>query len=193
MKVLMINGSRHEKGCTYTALSYVGEGLAESGVESEIVHVDKRILTGEVNDLVREIGEAGATCDGLVLGSPVYYAGPSGEICALLDRLFTIYGDAFRFKPGASVTSARRAGTTATLDRLNKYLEYVEMPLVSSCYWPMVHGQKPEDVMQDEEGIHVMRRLGRNMAWILKSIEAGRAAGVEQPVKLDKPATNFIR
>lgn len=194
MKVLMLNGSRRERGCTYTALSLVAEGLAQAGVESEIVHVGTPdILKGGIGDLVAQVAERGAASDGLVIGSPVYYAGPSGEVCAFLDRLFSAHGDAFRYKPGAVVASARRAGTTATLDRLAKYLSYDEMPIVTSCYWPMVHGNTPEEVMRDEEGVHVMRRLGRNMAWLLRSIEAGRAAGVEQPEKLAKPNTNFIR
>lgn len=193
-KVLMLNGSRKEKGCTYTALGLVGEGLKEYGIDSEIVHVGgPKTLNGGINDLVKELGAKGEKASGLVIGSPVYYAGPSGEICAVLDRLFSLYGDTFRYKPGAAVTSARRGGTTATLDRLLKYLTYNEMPVATSCYWPMVHGNKPEEVMQDEEGVHVMRRLGRNLGWMIKSIEAGKEAGVQQPVKLDKPATNFIR
>ncbi|MDD5894018.1 MAG: flavodoxin family protein, partial [Coriobacteriaceae bacterium] len=147
MKVLMLNGSRKERGCTYTALSLVGESLAEAGIETEIVHIGVDVLKGKVDALVKEVGEKGALADGLVIGSPVYYAGPSGEIKAFLDRLFSGYAEAFRYKPGAAVTSARRAGTTATLEVLQKYLTYTEMPLVSSCYWPMVHGSKPEDVM----------------------------------------------
>lgn len=193
MKVLMLNGSRKEQGCTYTALSLVGESLAEAGIETEIVHIGVDVLKGKVDALVKEVGEKSALADGLVIGSPVYYAGPSGEIKAFLDRLFSGYAEAFRYKPGAAVTSARRAGTTATLEVLQKYLTYTEMPLVSSCYWPMVHGSKPEDVMKDEEGVHIMHVLGRNMAWLLKSIEAGKQSGVEQPVKLEKPNTNFIR
>lgn len=193
MKVLMLNGSRHDAGCTRTALSLVGEGLATSGIESEIVNVGSAVLRGDYRDLLKEVARKGDECDGLVVGSPVYYAGASGEICLFLDRLFWNHIDVFRYKPGAIVASARRAGTTATLDRLAKYLTYAEMPLATSCYWPMVHGNKPAEVMQDEEGVHVMRRLGRNMAWIMNSIEAGKQAGIAQPEKLQKPSTNFIR
>lgn len=192
MKVLMLNGSRREKGCTYTALTQVAEGLKASGVESQIIHVGKCAIDGTLAQKVKEVGALAEECDGLVVGSPVYYAGPSGEICLFLDRLLSGYEDALRYKPGAVVASARRAGTTATLDRLAKYLSYAEMPVVTSCYWTMVHGNTPDQVMQDEEGVHVVRRLGRNMAWLLKSIEAGKQTGIEQPVKLDKPQTNFI-
>lgn len=193
MKVLMLNGSRREKGCTYTALKLVGEGLAEYDIESQIVHVGHDAVNGQIGAKVKEVGELAKESDGLVIGAPVYYAGPSGEMCVFLDRLFSGYGDALRYKPGAAVTSARRGGTTATLDRLLKYLTYNEMPVADSCYWTMVHGNTPDEVMQDEEGVHVMRRLGRNMGWLLASIEAGKKAGVQQPVKLDKPQTNFIR
>ena len=193
MKVLMLNGSRKEQGCTYTALSLVGESLAKAGIETEIVHVGVDVLKGKVDTLVKEVGEKGALADGLVIGSPVYYAGPSGEIKAFLDRLFSGYAEAFRCKPGAAVTSARRAGTTATLEVLQKYLTYSEMPLVSSCYWPMVHGSKPEDVMKDEEGVHIMHVLGRNMAWLLKCIELGKANGITHPENPRRPMTNFIR
>ncbi len=193
MKVLMINGSRREKGCTYTALHLVEQVLNQAGIETEILFVGKRAVNGEIDALVKEAIEKMKEVDGLVLGSPVYYASATGEIVAFLDRFFWNGGAALRCKPAAVLTSARRGGTTATLEVLNKYPTYQEMPLVSSCYWNMVHGNTPEEVMQDAEGVHIMETLGRNMAWILKCIEAGRQAGIDQPEAKEKVRTNFIR
>ncbi len=193
MKVLMLNGSWREKGCTYTALTIVADALKEEGVDSEIVFVGKDAVNGNINELIKSLKEKCAQSDGFVFGAPVYYASPSGEIQVVLDRLFGAAGDELRFKPAAVVTSARRAGTTSTLDVLAKYPTINQMPLVSSCYWPMVHGSAPEDVRKDEEGVAVMKTLGKNMAWLIKSIEAGKAAGVKQPEDVDKPQTNFIR
>lgn len=193
MKVLMINGSRREKGCTYTALHLIEQVLNEEGIETEILFVGKRAVNGEIEALVKEAIEKMKEADGLVLGSPVYYASPTGEIVAFLDRLFWNGGDALRGKPAAVLASARRGGTTAALEVLNKYPTYMEMPLISSRYWNMVHGNKPEEVMQDKEGVQIMETLGRNMAWILKCIEAGKQAGITQPPAPDKLFTNFIR
>jgi multimeric flavodoxin WrbA len=193
MKVLMLNGSWREKGCTYTALTIVADALKEEGVDSEIVFVGKDAVNGNINELIKSLKEKCAQSDGFVFGAPVYYASPSGEIQVVLDRLFGAAGDELRFKPAAVVTSARRAGTTSTLDVLAKYPTINQMPLVSSCYWSMVHGSAPEDVREDEEGVAVMKTLGKNMAWLIKSIEAGKAAGVKQPEDVDKPQTNFIR
>lgn len=193
MKVLMLNGSRREHGCTYTALNLVAQSLKEEGIESEIVFVGKDAVNGNLNSLVRSLKEKCAEADGFVFGAPVYYASPTGEIQVVLDRLFGAAWDELNHKPAAVVTSARRAGTTASLDVLAKYPSINEMPLVTSCYWTMVHGNTPEEVMEDKEGVYVMKALGRNMAWILKSIEAGKAAGVKQPDHEDKPNTNFIR
>ena len=189
----MINGSRREKGCTYTALHLVEQVLNQAGIETEILFVGKRAVNGEIDALVKEAIEKMKEADGLVLGSPVYYASATGEIVAFLDRFFWNGGAALRCKPAAVLTSARRGGTTATLEVLNKYPTYQEMPLVSSCYWNMVHGNTPEEVMQDAEGVHIMETLGRNMAWILKCIEAGRQAGIDQPEAKEKVRTNFIR
>lgn len=193
MKVLMLNGSRREHGCTYTALNLVAQSLKEEGIESEIVFVGKDALNGNLNSLVKSLKEKCAEADGFVFGAPVYYASPTGEIQVVLDRLFGAASEELNHKPAAVVTSARRAGTTASLDVLAKYPSINEMPLVTSCYWTMVHGNTPEEVMEDKEGVYVMKALGRNMAWILKSIEAGKAAGVKQPDHEDKPNTNFIR
>ena len=193
MKVLMLNGSRNANGCTFTALSEVGKELTEAGIDFEIVHIGKDAMSGNIDALVKEVTEKLKEADGLVVGSPVYFASPSGEIIAFLDRLFWTAGDVLRHKPGVAITSARRAGTTATLDVLNKYIQYCEMPLVTSNYWPMVHGFRPKDVMRDEEGLQIMHVLGKNMAWLLQCIEAGRKAGVKEPEAAKKAFTNFIR
>ena len=193
MKVLMINGSRREKGCTYTALHLIEQVLNQEGIETEILFVGKRAVNGEIDALVKEAIEKMKEADGLVLGSPVYYASATGEIIAFLDRFFWNGGAALRGKPAAVLASARRGGTTAALEVLNKYPTYMEMPLISSRYWNMVHGNTPAEVMQDAEGVQIMETLGRNMAWILKCIEAGRQAGITQPPAIDKVFTNFIR
>jgi len=193
MKVILFNGSRNEKGSTYTALNLVAEALNENGVETEIFWVGGKALTGEIDALVDEAIEKLQGADGIVLGSPVYYASPSGEMVAFLDRIYWKGEKFLRFKPAAAVTVARRAGTTACLDVLNKYITYAQQPVVTSRYWNMVHGSNGDDVMKDEEGIQIMKTIGRNMAWILKSIEAGKNAGVAQPESEKKVWTNFIR
>lgn len=193
MKVVMVNGSRRENGCTYTALNVIAEELNKKGIETEIFFVGNRAVNGEINECVKEVAAAVKEADGFIVGAPVYYASPSGEIMVFLDRLFGVAEADLRFKPAAAITSARRAGTTATLDVLNKYFLYDQMPIVSSRYWNMVHGSKPEDVLQDEEGIQIMKTIGANMAWMLQSIEAGKKAGVEQPTAKQKVFTNFIR
>jgi multimeric flavodoxin WrbA len=193
MKVLMINGSRNAAGCTFTALSEIAKELNAEGIDTEILHVGKDAVDGKVNEMVQLAVEKMKESEGLIIGSPVYYASPSGEVIAFLDRFFGAGSQVLRHKPAAAIASARRAGTTATLDVLNKYLQYSEMPLVTTNYWPMVHGNVPSEVMQDKEGIQTMHVLGKNMAWILKCIEAGKKAGVEEPEKVDKIKTNFIR
>lgn len=193
MKVILFNGSRREKGCTYTALNLVAEELKTAGIDSEIVFVGGRVMKGEVEEVVKESVELLKTADGVVYGSPVYYASPSGEMLMFLDRLYGQGEAELRFKPAASIASARRAGTTACLDVLNKYTMYAQQPVVTSRYWTMVHGSKPEDVLQDLEGVQIMKTLGRNMAWVLKSIEAGKQAGVPQPTAEQKIFTNFVR
>lgn len=193
MKVILFNGSRNEKGSTYTALNLVADSLKENGIDTEIFWVGEKALTGEIDSLVEEAIAKVQEADGIVLGSPVYYASPSGEMVAFLDRLYWKGEKYLRFKPAAAVTVARRAGTTACLDVLNKYITYAQQPVITSRYWNMVHGSNGDDVMKDEEGIQIMRTIGRNMAWILKSIEAGKAAGVAQPESEKKVWTNFIR
>ena len=206
MKVLLLNGSPHERGCTYTALSEVAGALESCGVQTEILWLGQEAAVGCTGcgacrqlgkcvhgGVVNEAAEKAASCDALVVGSPVHYAAASGQITCALDRLFYSAGSALRYKPAAAVASARLAGTTAALDQLSKYFTINQMPIVSSRYWCMVHGNTPDEVRQDEEGMAVMRTLGRNMAWLLRSIEAGRAAGVELPDQEPPVRTNFIR
>lgn len=211
MKVLLVNGSPHIHGCTYTALNEVAKTLNEEGIETEIFWVGNRALNGCIacytcaregkcvfNDVVNEFALKAESADGFIFGSPVHYAGATGAITSFMDRLFySVFqagkGDVFRFKPASCVISARRAGTTATYDQLNKYFGISEMPIISSRYWNMVHGRTPEDVVKDEEGMQTMRILGRNMAYYLKCIEAGRKNGVQLPKQEKITFTNFIR
>lgn len=206
MKALLINGSPNEKGCTYMALSEVAATLEENGVETKIVPIGKQPIRGCIGcggcagknrcvfneDPVNALIEEMETADALVIGSPVYFASPNGNLTSLLDRFFYA-GGCFAHKPAAAVASARRAGTTVTLDDLNKYFQIRQMPVVSSTYWNMVHGSRPEEVQKDEEGLQTMRNLGRNMAWLLKCIEKGRKDGLEPPVNEHTYKTNFIR
>lgn len=193
MKVLLLNGSRREKGCTYTALSLVAKELEAAGIDTEIIYIGLNAVNGKLDALVKDVAAKMKEADGLVVGSPVYYASPTGEIQVFLDRFAGVAGADLRHKPAAAIASARRAGTSTTLDVLNKYLMYNEMPVVSSNYWNMVHGNTPEEVLQDKEGVQIMETLGRNMAWLLKSIEAGKKAGVAEPARPVKVMTNFIR
>lgn len=208
MKVLMINGSPNEHGCTDTALKIVSGALAEDGVESETVWLGNRAVQDCIgcgacrklnnrcvfdDDIVNRILEKAEQADGFVFGSPTFYAHSSGRILSVLDRVFYAGSSVFAGKPGAAVVSARRAGTTANLDVINKYFMISRMPVVSSCYWNMVHGNKPEEVWQDKEGVQIMRILGHEMSWLLKSIEAGRLAGLSRPEPEEKIRTNFIR
>lgn len=206
MKVLLINGSPHEKGCTNRALEEVAASLKVNGVESEIFWIGKGDIHGCIacgtcggvsnkcvfNDKVNEALVKMQEADGLIVGSPVYYASLNGALSALLDRMFYA-GACFHHKPAAAVVSARRAGTTATLDIIQKYFTISQMPIVSSNYWNMVHGACPEDVEKDLEGLQIMRVLGKNMAWMLKCIEAGKQNGILVPETEAKIATNFIR
>ena len=188
MKVLLLNGSPRKAGCTFTALSEIAAVLEADNIEAEIFQAGDPSV-----DNVRCAAKKMKESDALVIGSPVYWASPSGQIITFMDRFCSMAGNDMRLKPGAVVASARRAGTTATLDVLMKYLSYHEMPVVSSTYWPMVHGNTPEEVMQDEEGLQIMRNLARNMVWLMRSIEAGRQAGVAVPRQETAAHTNFIR
>ena len=205
MKVLLVNGSPHKNGCTYTALSEIEKTLNESDIETEIFWIGTKPIAGCIacgkcreigkctfDDIVNEFAAKAGDADGFIFGSPVYYAAASGQITSFLDRLFYSSGALFTRKPGAVICSARRGGTTATYDQLIKYLGISQMPIISSFYWNMVHGNTPEEVMQDEEGLGTMRQLAHNMAFFLQCIEAGDDKGLtltEEP----KPRTNFIR
>ena len=207
MKVLMINGSPNEKGCTFTALSEVADTLAKNGVQSEIFWVGKKPVQGCIscfkcfelgrcvfNDSVNDLASRLSEFSGLIVGSPVYYAGPAGSLCAFLDRLFFSADDSkLEGKPAACVVSCRRGGATAAFDRLNKYFTIRNMLVVGSQYWNQVHGNTPDEVRQDSEGLQTMRTLGRNMAWIMKCIEAGKNSGINYPVHEEITNTNFIR
>ncbi len=206
MKVLLVNGSPHRNGCTYTALQEVEKELNAAGVETEIFWIGTRPISGclgcgqclktgrcFMDDPVNEFLEKATEADGFVFGSPVHYASISGALSSFMDRTFYGKGKIFRYKPAAGIVSCRRGGSTAAFDQLIKYFTISSMPVVSSKYWNMVHGNTPDEVRQDEEGMQVMRELGRNMAWMLKCFEAGRAAGIEPPKKEIPIKTNFIR
>lgn len=206
MKVLLINGSPHAKGSTFTALNEVAVTLEKEGIETEIVHVGNKAIRGCIacakcreighcvfDDEVNEVAEKFAEADGIVVGSPVYYASANGTLVSFLDRLFYSSGKINKtMKVGAAVVSARRGGNTATFDELNKYFTISGMPVVSSQYWNQVHGNCAEDAMQDAEGLQTMRTLGRNMAFLIKSIALGKEK-FGLPETETKVATNFIR
>lgn len=209
MKVLLINGSPNVRGCTYTALGQVAKELENEKIETEIFHVGKDPIRGCMacrncvksnsgkcifnDDTVNLAKEKAQESDAFVFGSPVHYAGASGHITSFLDRFFFSGGKWLAYKPGAAIVSCRRGGATAAFEQLNKYFTISNMPIVSSQYWNMVHGNTPEEVVQDLEGMQTMRTLGKNMAWLLKSIQAGREAGITLPEKEQKVMTNFIR
>ena len=200
-KILLINGSPHEQGCTYTALMEVRKGLEEWGIESELCWIGNKPVAGciacgkcsedgrcifddQVNDLLARASEF----DGMVVGSPVYYAGPAGQLGAFLDRLFYASAGRWSGKVGAAVVSCRRGGATAAFDRLNKYFSISKMPIATSQYWNQVHGNTPEEVLQDEEGLQIMRTLGRNIAWLSRSSRL-----LTLPPQEPRVSTNFIR
>lgn len=211
MKVLLINGSPHQKGCTYTALAEVAAALKEEGIDSDFYWIGNKPIGGCIgcfqcakkkqcvfDDKVNEFTALAAGYDGFIFGSPVYYSGMNGSLMSFMDRVFFSASaqdpHPFRFKPAAAVVSARRAGTTSALDQLNKYFFHQQMPIATSRYWNMVHGNTPKEVKQDEEGLQVMRYLGRNMAWLLKLKDAGEKAGVSTPRQEEnRLSTNFIR
>lgn len=211
MKVMLVNGSPHRHGCTDRALQEVARTLEEDSVEAEIFWIGAKPVGGCIacgdcdrtgacvfDDAVNEFRAKAAEADGFVFGAPVHYAHAGASLVGFMDRLFYSNGragqpDVFRHKPAAAVASARRAGTTAALDDIQKFFTISQMPIVSSRYWNNVHGNTPGEVEQDAEGLWTMRQLGRNMAWLLRSIEAGRAAGLEPPAQEPGARTNFIR
>ncbi len=210
MKVILVNGSPNEKGCTYTALTEVAVTLQKEVIETEIFWIGNKALSGctacrtcgerkrcVFNDKVNEFLDIAVDYDGFIFGSPVHFASASGAITSFMDRAF--YTDlragngTFYLKPAACVISARRAGTTATYDQLNKYFGLMQMPIISTQYWNMVHGATPEQVKQDLEGLQTMRTLARNMAFFLKCKEAGIKNGIAFPEREEQTFTNFIR
>lgn len=206
MKVLLINGSPHAHGCTYTALFEITKELDKANIASEIFQVGTQPVRGcvgcgrcrELNqcvhddDIVNVVIRKAREADGFIFGSPVHFAAASGTMTALMDRVFYAASSAFAYKPGACVVSARRAGTTAALDQLNKYIGFARMIMVPSRYWNMVHGTTPEEVQQDLEGLQIMRSLGVNMAWMLSILASGRENGIPLPVEEKRVRTNFI-
>lgn len=208
MKVLLFNSSSHKEGCTYTALTIIADELNKEGIETEIIQLGSGTMRDCIgcgacrkldnqcvfkDDIINETIEKAKNADGFIFGSPVYYAHPSGRLLSAMDRLFYAGSASFRYKPAAAIVSARRAGTTASIDAITKHFTINQMPVVSSNYWNMVHGYNAEDVLKDEEGCQIMRVLGKNMAWIMKCIEAGRNAGINVPQAEEKVMTNFIR
>lgn len=206
MKVLLINGSPHKNGCTYAALTEVAGALQADGIETEIFHIGsapvggcvgcngcakagKCVFGGPVADVLPLVEQA----DGIVFGAPVHYATAAASMLGFMHRLGWSGGRYLRHKPAAVITSARRAGTTTALEAMEKIPQFFEMPLISSTYWPMVHGSDAEQVQLDEEGCQIMRNLGHNMSWILRCIEAGKAAGITAPEAESGKRTNFIR
>ena len=202
MKVVLINGSPHRKGNTFIALSEVAGALAKEGVQTEIIQLGIKAVQGCIacnkcaelghcvfqDTLYNQVREALQEADGIVVGSPVYYAGPNGALCALLDRVFYSCSELLAYKAGASVAVCRRGGASATFDRLNKYFTILNMPVVSSQYWNSVHGMRPGEATEDAEGLQTMRMLGRNMAWLLKGVKRE-----ERPEPELRVMTNFIR
>ena len=187
MKVILINGSPNAKGCTYTALEEVSKTLKSEGIETEIIHVGHKDIRGCIgcrqcktkgkcvfNDIVNDIAPKFKECDGIVIGSPVYFASANGTLVSFIDRLFYSMTADKTMKVGAAVVSCRRGGNSATFDELNKYFTISQMPIASSQYWNMVHGNSPEEVQQDLEGLQTMRTLGKNMAFLIKSIQLGK-------------------
>jgi multimeric flavodoxin WrbA len=208
MKVLLINGSPHPKGSTYTALSHVAKALEAEGIETDLRQIGHKVIRGCMacgkcaagdtglcvfdDDPVNEFKGLIEDADGLVVGAPVYYSGPNATVCAFLDRVFFGSSSRFALKPAAAVVSCRRGGASASFDRLNKYFTISSMPVVSSAYWNSIHGHNAAEAAQDAEGIYVMETLGRNMAWLLKCIELGKGK-VPLPEHGLRPYTNFIR
>lgn len=206
MKVILVNGSPHPKGCTYTALCEIAETLKKNGIESEIFQIGNKPIQGCIGcgscrntghcfnkDIVDDFLETAEKADGFIFGSPVHYAAASGSITSFMDRAFYSGGGKLTGKPAAAIVSCRRGGASSTFDQLNKYFTINCMPIVSSQYWNQVHGNTPEEVKQDLEGLQTMRTLANNMAWLLKCIEAGKEKGVSFPEREQPIRTNFIK
>lgn len=207
LKVLLLNGSPRGEKCTYTALKIVADEIEKNGIETEIFNIGNKPVCGCIgcggcvskgkcvfgDDGVNLFVEKMKESDALIIGSPVHYASASGSITSFMDRACYSGGKYFSYKPAAAIASCRRGGASAALDQLNKYFGILNMPIVSSNYWNMVHGATPEDVLKDEEGVQTMRILGKNMAWILKSIDIASKNGINHPEAEAKIKTNFIK
>lgn len=209
LKVLLVNGSPHKEGCVYTALSEIAGTLKEEDIQSEIFWVGNQPVAGCIGcgacigkrscfrkDTVNDFTALIDKYDGFIFGTPVHYAGASGSMTSFMDRVFFIdefNGEHFAGKPAAAIATCRRSGGTATFDQLNKYMADCNMPIVPSQYWNVVHGNTPEEIRNDEEGLQTMRVLARNMAWLLKCIQAGRKGGITFPEHGPHTMTNFIR
>ena len=209
MKVILLNGSAKPKGCTWTSLQEMEKILNADGIGTEVFYIGNEPLrdctacmkckteltnqcafdAGGVNEFIEKAKDA----DGFVFASPVYFAHPSGRILSFLDRVYYSSASVLRHKPACAVVNTRRAGTTAALDVLNKYISYAEMPLVTSSYWNLTHGVRPEEVFEDEEGTQTIRNLARNLSWVMRSLDAGRQAGITPPVNEYGAKTNFVR
>lgn len=206
MKVLLINGSPNKEGCTFTALSEVASVLQAEGIATEMLYLGKKPLAGCIacgncmktghcfrDDVVKDIQVRLDEFDGFVVGSPVYYSGPTGQLVSFLNRLFYATEGRMAGKPGTAVVSCRRGGASATFEQINQYFAISNMPIVSSQYWNSVHGFTPDDVRKDKEGLQTMRTLGQNMAWLLKCIACGRSHGIGLPAYEPRLRTHFIQ
>lgn len=207
MKIVILNGSPR-KECTYTALQEAAAVFADAGIDVDFVNLGTKSVRGCIacekcrtqklgccifsDDLTNDLIERVAAADAFLVGSPVYYAGMNGALKAVLDRMFYAAGHKFMYKPAAALVSVRRAGATTAIDEILKYFTIYNMPVVTSCYWPMVHGEDAEQIFQDAEGVYTVRLLASNMVWMMKSLEAARAAGIEVPHPTGRPMTNFI-
>ena len=204
MKVLLINGSPRKEGNTFLALSEIAAALENNGVKTQIVNIGNKAVQGCIacnkcgelgrcafnDELYNAVRKELSDADGLIIGTPVYYAGPNGSLCALLDRIFYSCSELLEYKPGAAVAVCRRGGASAAFDRLNKYFTISNMPVVSSQYWNIIHGRILGEAAKDAEGLQIMRTLGRNMAWILKNLNSNAAS---RPEREAPQRTNFIR
>lgn len=207
MKVLLFNGSPRSNGCTGLALSEAAKALEAEGIETELLQLGPQPVrdcigcnrcqdTGRcvfTDDPINQWLDKAREADGFVFGAPVYYAHPAGRLLSVMDRMFYAGGEVFAHKPAAAVVTARRAGTTASLDAIQKHFTIAQMPIVSSTYWNMVFGPVPELVEQDQEGLQTMRNLAKNMAWMLRCIQAGKEQGVLPPQAEQQYRTNFNR
>lgn len=206
MKVLLVNGSPHNEGCTYTALQEVAKVLNLEGIETEIYWIGNRPISGCIacskcistglcciDDTVNPFIEKARNADAFIFGSPVHYAAASGALTSFLDRAFYGKSSLYALKPGAAVVSCRRGGASAAFDQINKYFTISQMLVVGSQYWNQIHGNTPEETLHDAEGLQTMRTLGRNMAWLLRCIEKGKQTGITLPEKEVQLKTNFIR